>query len=416
MFSTLSCEARAALSAKGALFRLPQLCTVGQKEGTLDRYNYRIRARLNCMESTTRGMAQITWAESQRSHCPAEMLAFGFVRGAECAKLCAARVEALQKAGKDVRAFETHNPPTALLLHGILGSGRSLTPFAQRLATLFPKWKFVLPDLPCHGHSAHLVGPSSCLHGDPIPAPTVRSCSVGVWEILDHIDTVPSVIIGHSFGGKVALDMLQQMPQSMQQKMDVWVLDSLPGEPRAGNGPNGEKDHPRDIIQLLIDVPKELACRKQLKACLADMGVSEEMANWMTTLAKAHPDGPLRFNLGLDGIVQLYEDYERTDTWDVVRSPPQGVGVSFVRADGSEYKWANGAQQQLQAAGVAVHLLSNADHNVHISNPGGLEEILAPSMRAAEVEWMRREQQHEDRFFSVESSCSVVQKRAVGGA
>jgi pimeloyl-ACP methyl ester carboxylesterase len=81
-----------------------------------------------------------------------------------------------------------------------------LTPFAQHLARLFPQWKFVLPDLPCHGHSAHLIGPSNCLHGDTsMGAPTVRSCSAGVWEIMDFTGMTPNVIIGHSFGGKVCL-------------------------------------------------------------------------------------------------------------------------------------------------------------------------------------------------------------------
>jgi hypothetical protein len=31
----------------------------------------------------------------------------------------------------------------------------------------------------------------------------------------------------------------------------------------------------------------------------------------MTTLARAHPDGPLKFNLDLQGVSRLYKDYEQ---------------------------------------------------------------------------------------------------------
>eukprot|EP00959_Pyramimonas_sp_CCMP1952_P241079 5038210-Pyramimonas_sp.AAC.4 len=190
----------------------------------------------------------------------------------------------------------------------------------------------------------------------------------------------------------------------MQQNMNVWILDSLPGEPRAGNGLNGEEDHPRDMIQHLNDVPKERACRKQLKTCLSEKGLSDGMASWMSTLAKAHPDGPLTFNINLDGVTKLYDDYELVDTWGVVQSPPKGVDISFVRAERSLFKWAGGDQQRIQEAGSTVHLLKDADHNLHVTNPEGLEEIMAPSMRAAEIEWMKREKRFEDQFFSDSSS------------
>ena len=51
------------------------------------------------------------------------------------------------------------HPPTAVLIHGILGSRRNLLSFAKRLAQRFPSWQFVLVDLRCHGQTANMPAP-----------------------------------------------------------------------------------------------------------------------------------------------------------------------------------------------------------------------------------------------------------------
>ncbi|ONM35830.1 alpha/beta-Hydrolases superfamily protein [Zea mays] len=48
------------------------------------------------------------------------------------------------------------DPPTAVLLHGILGSRKNWGSFAKRLAQEFPMWQFLLVDLRCHGDSTSI--------------------------------------------------------------------------------------------------------------------------------------------------------------------------------------------------------------------------------------------------------------------
>jgi hypothetical protein len=66
--------------------------------------------------------------------------AFGFVRGEECAAHCDSRVSKLEGEGKAASAFETHNPPTAVLLHGIIktscSSGSSISYIDQTDGTV----------------------------------------------------------------------------------------------------------------------------------------------------------------------------------------------------------------------------------------------------------------------------------------
>lgn len=51
------------------------------------------------------------------------------------------------------------HPPTAVLIHGILGSRRNLLSFAKRLSQTFPSWQFLLVDLRCHGQTANMEQP-----------------------------------------------------------------------------------------------------------------------------------------------------------------------------------------------------------------------------------------------------------------
>ncbi|KAK9270633.1 hypothetical protein L1049_026215 [Liquidambar formosana] len=93
------------------------------------------------------------------------------------------------------------DPPTAVLLHGILGCRKNWGTFARRLAQEFPTWQFLLVDLRCHGESASIKkrGPH-----------TVASAALDVLKLVAKLRITPRVLVGHSFGGKVVLSMVEQ--------------------------------------------------------------------------------------------------------------------------------------------------------------------------------------------------------------
>lgn len=74
---------------------------------------------------------------------PSEVLAYELVQGAKV-------------KWSYIMEGSLPEPPTAVLLHGILGSRKNWGSFARRLAQEFPKWQFLLVDLRCHGDSASL--------------------------------------------------------------------------------------------------------------------------------------------------------------------------------------------------------------------------------------------------------------------
>ncbi|CAI9282068.1 unnamed protein product [Lactuca saligna] len=276
-------------------------------------------------------------------------------------------------------------PPTAVLLHGILGSRKNWGTFARRLAQEFPNWQFLLVDLRCHGDSASITkrGPH-----------TVASAALDVLNLLGHLRVIPRVIIGHSFGGKVALSMVEQAAKPLARPVRVWVLDATPGKVRAGR--DGD-DHPAELITFLSALPNQVTSKREVISGLVREGFSNDVAQWVVTnLRKTNPSDSsstaYSWTFDLDGIAQMYQSYEETNLWEVVEDVPRGVHINFLKAERSLHRWALGDLQRIHVAeeqaaeeggtaGVEMHVLEDAGHWVHADNPDGLFRILSFSFQ-----------------------------------
>ena len=275
---------------------------------------------------------------------------------------------------------EGPHPPTAVLIHGILGSRRNLLSFAKRLAQKFPSWQFVLVDLRCHGQTANMDEPPTGEH-------SVTSAAQDVLSTLNKLKLYPNTLLGHSFGGKVAMSMVHQFGKRLPRPVQGGVLDTVPGDVWATSG-----DHPRDTINYCQTIPIPIASRKHLVDSLTGAGFTIEGAQWMTTNLTAveatkYPDaakGSLQWTFDLTGIVEMYKSYEKTDLWPMLETPPIGLEVDFVRAERSAFVWDEKDVVRMTETGARVHFLPDASHWVHIDNPEGLLEILAPSFGVVE--------------------------------
>ena len=261
-------------------------------------------------------------------------------------------------------------PYTAVLLHGILGSKRNLVSFARLLAVEHPSWQFLLVDLRNHGQSA----------GGEAPAPhTLVTAAGDVLRLLQRLRIFPHALIGHSFGGKVAMEMVSVFGKRLPRPIQVWVLDTVPGDVYADGG-----DHPRDVIRFVSELAMPLPSRKHLVDSLTAAGFTLSGAQWMTTNLVPSPLGGLMWGFRIAGIAEMYRSYEETDLWPLVESPPTGALIDFVRAERSAFRWREGDVERITAAGARVHLLGASGHWVHIDNPRGLADILTPSLRSVQ--------------------------------
>ncbi|MFZ5482303.1 MAG: alpha/beta fold hydrolase [Myxococcota bacterium] len=239
----------------------------------------------------------------------------------------------------------------AYVLHGIFGSLRNWRGMAAQLAARHPGWRFVLVDLRNHGDS----------HGAP-PPHTLRACA----DDLARLPFSPEVVVGHSFGGKVALAYARAHGVAR-----TWVLDAVPGlaAPVAGEV--------EGVLAALRAIPLPVARRDDVARALAPYGPA--IAQWMTTNLRPEGDGYV-WRFDLDAIEEMLADYAREDFTPWLRAT--SASVDLVRGARSD-RWTPETLAELEGLGpnVRVHVLPDAGHWVHVDNPTGLLALLDDAFR-----------------------------------
>ncbi|ESW28997.1 hypothetical protein PHAVU_002G035500 [Phaseolus vulgaris] len=279
------------------------------------------------------------------------------------------------------------DPPTAVFLHGILGCRKNWGTFARRLAKEFPTWQFLLVDLRCHGDSTSIKkrGPH-----------TVASAANDVLKLVRDLRITPRVLVGHSFGGKVVLSMVDQAAKPLARPVRAWVLDATPGKVRTGG--DGE-DHPAELISFLSTLPKEISTKQEVVRALIQQGFSNDVAQWVVTNLRpssspGSQSSSFSWVFDLRGIAEMYQSYEETNLWKIVEDVPRGVHMNFLKAERSLHRWALEDLRRIHAAeelaaeeggGVEMHVLEDAGHWVHTDNPDGLFRILSSSFQVAKT-------------------------------
>jgi pimeloyl-ACP methyl ester carboxylesterase len=253
--------------------------------------------------------------------------------------------------------------PTAkklvFVLHGILGSGSNFRSLIKRLNEQRPECCFVLVDLRLHGRSLNASPPH-----------TLAACVQDLTRLSEQLERAPEAVLGHSFGGKVALCYAAQRPIKLEQ---VWVLDSYPGP----HEPNANHEVAR-VIEALKRAPVLTDTRDEFIKSLTEQGLSLGIARWLSQNLERTGEG-YHFRLDLAAISELLADYFRQDLWPIVETPPPGQEVCLVIAERSHQLNAEARAQLAELAhGPQVHrfTLANAGHWLHVDNPDGLLALL----------------------------------------
>lgn len=259
---------------------------------------------------------------------------------------------------------------TALVLHGALGSGQNFRSFIKRLSEARPDYAYVLIDLRNHGSSHPAPGPH-----------TLEQCALDLVGVIEAHPELPKVtaIIGHSFGGKVAIEFARSAPKSYAQALEqIWVLDSNPGAQEPGDSHEISR-----VVAAVRQVPLPIVSRQHVVDSLMKSGMSSGLSNWMTTNI-AREGNAYRWAFDLDGIVTLLEDYFSEDLWPFLaqaRTQPEFHLVVAERSDRWNGQMTNKARQLGPETQASVHILPNSGHWVHVDNPDGLLQMMAERMR-----------------------------------
>jgi pimeloyl-ACP methyl ester carboxylesterase len=240
---------------------------------------------------------------------------------------------------------EQGKPERALLfLHGILGTGANLRGLAQRFLRADASWLAVLVDLRGHGRSPDFAPPHD-----------LAACAHDLAALEREISLPVAGVIGHSFGGKVALAYHVLRPDLTR----VALLDSAPSArpERAGS----EETHA--VLDLLERAPTRFESRQQFSSFVHENGHSRAIADWLAMNLLRGPDG-FRVRTNVPLIRTLLDDYFTRDMWSVVEQ--SRARVDIVIAGRSEVFGPEDIARAEQLGGdVHAHRIAKAGHWVH---------------------------------------------------
>jgi pimeloyl-ACP methyl ester carboxylesterase len=246
-----------------------------------------------------------------------------------------------------------------LMMHGIYGRGRNWQSIARAVVAARPEYACWLVDLPHHG------GSPAGRHGD-----TVKGLAADVHDWLRTERLEATAILGHSYGGKVALAMADL---ARDQPLQVWLIDSTP-ETREPSGSAW------GMLSLVRQLPRQFASREEAVSAIVQGGYSPGVAQWMATNLQ-RGDG-FTWKLDFDAMERLLHDFFTTDLWHVVEQPAPAHEFHFVKASESS-AISEQAAQRLESAGSSVYVhRRTGGHWIHAESPEVITALLVEHLPA----------------------------------
>ena len=258
-------------------------------------------------------------------------------------------------------------------LHGIYGAGRNWSSVARRFVRERPEWGAVMVDLRLHGDSRGFAPPH-----------TLEACVDDLKRLAHETGVEPEAVLGHSFGGKVAMLYLRDAATIRAGAGPVrvpdrtWVVDSTPAE----REPEGSA---WTMLAALRRNPGPFADRAEGIAAVESAGFPNPVAQWMATnLVPIGEDGEMAWRLEADDMEALLRDFFNVDAWPVLEDPPGSAHVHVVKAEESSVLSEEACDRVEAAAeenGGRVHLHRvPGGHWVNADAPDALHDLLVRHM------------------------------------
>ncbi len=235
---------------------------------------------------------------------------------------------------------------TVVLIHGLFGSLSNLGLLARDLVQ---DHSVISIDLRNHGLSFH-----SDTH-------TYTDMAQDVANLLGLLDVEPSIIIGHSMGGKVAMKLADIAPQFVKQLV---VLDMAPVAYTVNR-------HESVFNGLQAVIEQEPTNRQQAMDILAQHIELDGVRQFLSkSLYKEGSKMAWRFN-----VKSLLKNYPETIGWKEITQT--NIPTLFVKGGNSDYLMPEhqpAVQRQFKQA--KAHIIANTGHWLHAEKPSEVIRVI----------------------------------------
>lgn len=235
-----------------------------------------------------------------------------------------------------------------IILHGLFGMSDNWHFISQQLSA---EYQLVVPDQRNHGSSPHSDEMSYTLMADDIK------------ELLDELGWEKAHIIGHSMGGKVAMNFALQYPGKTEKLL---VADIAPKQYHRGHD---------DIFDALFSIDLEsFETRGQidqyLQPKLPDFGTRQFI---LKNLGR-NEQGKFYWKMNVQGI---YDNYDKIISAALPEGRQYAGETLFIKGDRSRYiKEGDETLIRQFFPRAEIHTIHNSGHWVHAENPAQvIEEI-----------------------------------------
>ncbi len=243
-----------------------------------------------------------------------------------------------------------------LVLHGILGRRTNWRRVAKALAARDPERGFVLVDLRGHGDSQGIPGP----HDVHFAA-----------RDLDTLELPIDRVIGHSFGGKVALEW-STWAEGLKE---TWLIDSNPGVRR-----DTEEETTIGVLNMLAHMRFPMESREQFVERVEAHGFPRGVAQWLAMNLKRGAQG-FDWSVDLDIVHALIDDYFERDLWPAFETPrvPTRLVIGGRSTTFTDAELERAIKSAEREPTVKTFVIKEAGHWVHVDAFDALVDLLSPA-------------------------------------
>lgn len=253
--------------------------------------------------------------------------------------------EPLQLHYRELGQSASSSLPPVILLHGMFGDGNNLGLVARHLE---PTRRVLLVDLPNHGQSPHRDGMK------------LRWMAGDVVALLDRLGIGQADMLGHSLGGKVAMQVAMLHPERVRRLV---VADIAPVR---------YPPKQRHVMDALLAVDLSQVQRRgdadaQLQRHLDEAGVRQFL------LKSLYREGDtFRWRFNLPALAASYEEIS-----DAPEGTPFEGPTLFVKGERSDYITADHseAMQELFPA-LQFKTIAGAGHWLHAEKPVAFNKLV----------------------------------------